>query len=131
MKTITLYDPVSGEFGPIVTASDEDIEQYLTQPHREGQFSSTSHMVDVTTGEIVPRTTAPPPLLHEVRNERNHLLDNYRWTVAPDSPLTVECQAQWLSYLNCLHRLLVDYPLGVGLVWPAKPSLEYRKAPAD
>lgn len=64
-------------------------------------------------------------LLLRLREQRNTLLDTYRWTVTPDSPLTEACKAEWSAYLQTLHRLTVDFPDGENVVWPELPSFSY------
>lgn len=127
MQTITLYDPVSGLLGPVITADDDAICQYTFDPDctwLEGAHDIKALMLDVATGGLVART-APPPQLHEIQARRNQLLDSYRWTVMPDSPLTTQNQADWLQWLKSLQSLLVKYPNGENLIWPEKPEYHY------
>lgn len=123
MKTITIYDPVTGQLGPILSGHPDDIQvvgQYI-----EGAHSVDTHMVDVDTGRVVARP-APAPTLNEIRQQRNELLDSYRWTVMPDSPLTEECKQEWMAWLGELHRLLLNVTDAAAIVFPPKPALEYR-----
>jgi hypothetical protein len=62
-----------------------------------------------------------------VKDTRNGLLDQYRWTIAIDSPLTAECQAEWLDYYRILNRITVDYDDPQNVLWPALPALTYAE----
>lgn len=69
------------------------------------------------------------PLGEQARAERNRLLDTWRWTLLPDSPLSDPCKLQFRRYLAKLHRITVDHQWPSQVIWPALPALEY--APAD
>jgi hypothetical protein len=60
-----------------------------------------------------------------IRMERNALLDFSRWTIAPDSPLSVPNQAEWLAYLKALNRLTIDFEAPGDVVWPDAPLMVY------
>lgn len=67
-----------------------------------------------------------------LKAERNGLLDANRWTVMPDSPLTVVNQGEWLQYLRALQSLTIIFPSLTGFKatdgkwkWPTKPALKY------
>ncbi|WP_375292210.1 phage tail assembly chaperone [Sphingomonas melonis] len=59
-----------------------------------------------------------------LKAERDMALNGSRWAIMPDSPLTAECQAAHLAYMQLLHRMTVDH-LPEAWEWPAKPELEY------
>jgi hypothetical protein len=61
-----------------------------------------------------------------IKAQRVGLLDRDRWTIMPDSPLTQECQQQFIAYLKKLHRITIDFAMPDDLVWPERPELEYE-----
>lgn len=63
-----------------------------------------------------------------IRMERNARLDYSRWTIALDSPLSVENQIEWLAYLKALNRLTIDYSDPSAIVWPDAPAIVYATA---
>lgn len=70
-----------------------------------------------------------------LRAHRNSLLDANRWTVMPDSPLTVINQGEWIVYLKQLQSLTVTYPNLTAFQdtpgkwkWPVMPTLKYAPA---
>jgi hypothetical protein len=56
--------------------------------------------------KVLPAWETPEGV--ELKAWRDRMLDRWRWTVAPDSPLSAECQTAWLAYLRGLHRMTVD-----------------------
>lgn len=60
-----------------------------------------------------------------IRQERNGLLDLSLWAVMPGSPLSEQCQAEFVEYRKKLHRLTVDFPFPDAVEWPSQPTLEY------
>lgn len=69
-----------------------------------------------------------PLALNEVKAKRNALLDNYAWTVLPQSPLTNASKAKWLVYLKQLHKVTKDLKNAEDVTWPTQPKLEYDPA---
>lgn len=128
IKTVTLFDQVSGKLGPIFSGSEEDIADILLLPHIDGAYDSTKYKVNLSTMQVEEITEARNPLLHELRNARNEMLDNYRWTIMPDSPLTEVNKAEWLQWLQSLQNLLVGITAETTdtVVWPTKPNYEYQ-----
>lgn len=124
--TITLVNPETGELGAVVSGLPSDIAPMVTGPFIEGAFDGTTHRVDIDTRQLVE---LPPraPLLHELRQARNEMLDTWRWTVMPDSPLTESNIAQWLTWLRALHVALKDVgeDQTAGFAWPHRPDLIY------
>lgn len=127
VRTITLYNAVTGELGPIISGAVEDIKASLAFTHVIGAFDNTRFRFNVETQSIEEITTPRKPLIHELRNTRDELLNNYRWTIMPDSPLTEESKAEWLLYLKELHSLLINInPENTDeVVWPTKPTYQY------
>ena len=122
MQTITLYDPNTGEFGPIISGHPDDMPAYAN--FIEGAHDSQTKKLNLQTREVEDK--APPPLqLFELRQRRNELLDTYRWTIMPDSPLSSSCQAQWAAWLQSLHSLLMDVTDPATVVWPEMPGYDY------
>lgn len=129
MRTITLYHPVTGKLGPVITADDDAICQYTSDPDctwLDGAHDIKALRLDITTDTLVARL-ASPLQLHDIQARRNQLLDSYRWTVMPDSPLTQQNQAQWLQWLKSLQSILVNFPNGENLIWPEKPEYQYQE----
>lgn len=60
-----------------------------------------------------------------VKAERNILLERWRWTVQPDSPLTEGSKSEFLTYLQTLNRLTVDFADPATVEWPTVPAQEY------
>ena len=58
--------------------------------------------------------------------ERSRMLNEWRWTVAPDSPLSEACKAAFLAYLGTLHRMTIDSTPDVW-AWPETPALDYAE----
>lgn len=123
MKTVTIYDPLTGRLGPVLSGHPDDIP--VVGQYVEGSYSADEYVFDLDARKLVRRGPQPPNL-NELRQQRNELLDAYRWTVMPDSPLTEECKAEWLTWLGQLHTLLIDVVDTASVVFPPKPSLEYR-----
>lgn len=84
----------------------------------------------ISNGEVVVIQLTDDQIKEEkwaiVKQQRNALLDQCRWTIAPDSPLTVECQENWLNYCKTLNRITVDFDDPDHIDWPTQPSLEYH-----
>jgi hypothetical protein len=128
IKTITIFDQTTGKFGPTFSGSEEDIADMLLLPHIDGAYDSTKYKVNLATMQVEEIAEAPKPLLHELRNARNEMLDNFRWTVMPDSPLTEGNKAEWLQWLKDLQGILVGITSETTdtVVWPTKPSYVYQ-----
>jgi hypothetical protein len=122
MITITMYDAETGIFGPIMSGSEEDM--VIRGNYLEGAYDGKVCRLDLSTMEVVPYT--PPPTYNELKQKRNELLDSYRWTIMPDSPLSESCQAQWMAWLESLHSLLVGVTDFSSVTWPDMPPLEYK-----
>lgn len=127
MPSITYYHPGTGALGPIIsTDSEAALDQYRNQPgvfFIEGSHDVKTLRLNLETKELEPYER--PPDMLAIRSRRDSILDGHRWTITPDSPLTEENQQEWLAYLRKLQRITVDYPDGVGLVWPEKPEFIY------
>ena len=61
-----------------------------------------------------------------MKAERVRLLDSWRWTIMPDSPLSASCQAEFKAYLQSLHRMTIDAPDATAWSWPDPPALAYE-----
>jgi hypothetical protein len=129
MKTITVFDPNTGILGPILSFDgpvrgpfDSDQKPLFL----EGAFDIKTQMLDLATMEIINRPP-PLPLLNELQTKRNSLLDNYRWTIMPDSPLSETNKEAWLNWLKSLQALLIGVTPETtdSVVWPEKPPYEY------
>ena len=88
-------------------------------------------MIEVTCAVgVLGRTPYAPPeeeaRWREVRQQRNALLDEWRWAILPDSPLSDECQAAFGDYLAALHRVTLDHDQPDAVTWPDPPALTYR-----
>jgi hypothetical protein len=57
------------------------------------------------------------------RNTRNQLLSDSDWTQMPDSPLTDEAKALWVTYRTSLRDLTAheNWPKLAGDDWPTAP----------
>lgn len=127
IKTITLFDQSTGKLGPVYSGSEEDIADILLLAHVEGSYDSTKYKVNLTTREVEEITEPRKSLMHELRNQRDETLENYRWTIMPDSPLSESNKAQWLIWLKSLQSLLINVTPETtdSVVWPTKPTYEY------
>jgi len=56
-----------------------------------------------------------------VRNERNTMLSECDWTQLPDSPLTEEKKAEWITYRQSLRDITLQQD-PFNIVWPTKPE---------
>ena len=129
IEGITLYDSNTGALLGTVTGTLEDLAPYLNFPHIKGIYDINTQYWDLVAHQIKdkPATFVSKPLLHELRNKRDELLENFRWTVMPDSPLSESNKVAWLAWLKSLQSLL----LGVTeentdtVIWPEKPPYEY------
>ena len=126
-RTITLYNALTGELGPIMTGAEEDLGTALQLTYIDGAFDNTKFKVNVATKELEEILAPRKPLIHELRNKRNDLLNDYRWTIMPDSPLTDNNKAEWLEYLKALQALLVNTTPETTdqVTWPTKPGYDY------
>lgn len=61
----------------------------------------------------------------EMKARRDRMLDKWRWTILPDSPLTKNCQAEFKRYLFSWHRMTIDAAVISGFNEPDVPELEY------
>lgn len=59
-----------------------------------------------------------------MKAERSMLLDKWRWTIMPDSPLTLACQDEFSDYLKSLHRMTLLETTSEW-TWPDIPALDY------
>ena len=126
VKTYTLYDKDTGEFGPIISGTEEDLFIYRAAHKIPGAHKGRTHKIDLVTRSIVSKDPRKP-LLKELKDKRNALLDGYRWTVAPDSPLKASSKNDWLLWLKSLNGLLknVTDETTDTVVWPEMPALDY------
>ena len=122
MRTITLYDPNTGELGPVLSGHPDDLPQ--SPNFIEGSHNARTKKLNLQTMEVEDKAP-PPPQMFELRQRRNELLDTYRWTIMPDSPLSAACQAQWAAWLQSLHSLLLNVTDPATVVWPEMPGYEY------
>jgi hypothetical protein len=106
---------------------------------REGEVSVTQtifppapHIISQDGLSVIAIEPDPAHALERawnaIRMERNALLDFSRWTISPDSPLSVENQAEWLAYLKALNRLTVVFEAPGDVIWPDAPSMVYADA---
>lgn len=123
MKTITIYDAKTGQLGPVISGHPDDLPEVTA--FVEGAHDAAAARYDTETNKIVEAPPLPPHI-NELRQRRNEMLDSYRWTIMPDSPLTEGCKDQWLQWMTSLHGLLVDVTDTSAVVWPPMPQLEYR-----
>lgn len=124
-KTVTFYNPENGKLGPIITDTEEVINEKTQQYpfYIEGHHDIDSFLYDIKTNTLIdkPFTLSDNDLKHM----RNSLLDSYRWTVMPDSPLTDDNKEEWLLYLKNLQSIFKD---GIPelVEWPVKPDFVYE-----
>lgn len=59
---------------------------------------------------------------NQIRATRNQLLTACDWTILPDSPLTTEQKAAWLTYRQDLRDIPQDYATIESIVWPTEPA---------
>lgn len=134
---ISLYDPETGTIKAHVSVTDLDnVDVYLRAGWgvAQGHHDPETHFINPETGR--PNThksdaTRPQVPLErqwaEVRNRRNDLLDAWRWTVMPDSPLTAEEQAEWLAWLKALQAVTKGVEAPRDVAWPEQPALRYAE----
>ena len=125
-RTITFYNPQTGKLGPVITDDENIILQKISDfPfYLEGHHDIDNYLYDSQTNSLVDK----PIVLSEndLRTMRNSLLDSYRWTVMPDSPLTEGNKEDWLSYLRELQGMFKDgFPENI--IWPDKPLFIYEE----
>lgn len=127
LKTITLCNTVDFSLGAVITGTIEELSIYDSMPHIEGAFDNLIYRYDPVTNSAVIRDEplVRKPMLHELRNKRDELLENFRWTIMPDSPLSETNKAEWLAWLKCLQNLLRDFTPETNIEWPVKPGYEY------
>lgn len=65
------------------------------------------------------------------RARRNQLLDKWRWTIMPDSPMSQECRDIFMAELRRLHRMTVDVDNPVDFVWPDFEAIPLSYTSAD
>ena len=127
LKTITLYSTVDNSFGAILTGTEEELDTYLSIPHIDGAYDNKIYKYDPRSNaaELRDAYLVEKPLLHELRNQRDELLEGCRWTIMPDSPLSNK--EEWLVYLQTLQALLKDVTAETTdqVVWPEKPQYIY------
>ena len=92
----------------------------------EGVADDAVHRIE--NGVIVdkpPTTATLEELLHQLRQDRDHILSKSDWTQVPDSPLTATQKTAWADYRQALR----DLPQNVGeitsladVVWPIPPN---------
>jgi len=124
--TVTVYNPITGDLGAIYSGTLEDISPQIGgRAYLEGAFSNATQYYDVATGTIKERLVKPE--LVDLRAQRDHLLDSYRWTIMPDSPLSEPNKEEWLLYLKSLHSLLLGVTPNTTdtVIWPEQPSYIY------
>lgn len=92
--------------------------QCLTDVHRETRSQS-----EKADREKLPPWQRPEGL--EMKALRDRTLDRWRWTVAPDSPLSEACRHAFLGYLKAWHRMTVDAASPAEFIEPALPAMEY------
>jgi len=101
----------------VVLISDEDYQAYIQD---QGQW-----LRDPATGLRVAAPPPPPPtrakLLTGILAERNQRLTASDWTQMPDTPLTNDQRAAWVSYRQALRAFPETCDLD-DLVWPVAPE---------
>lgn len=131
IRIVTLVNPETGTFGPVISGTEEDILPLLSSPFVDGAFDAATQRLDPASGQVIARAPRAP-MLHELRQERNELLDAWRWTVMPDSPLAPANQAAWLDWLRAVQASLRDVgpDQTAGFTFPARPPLVYAEGGA-
>ena len=56
-----------------------------------------------------------------VRSNRNIMLSECDWTQLPDSPLTEEKKAEWITYRQSLRDITLQQD-PFNIIWPTKPE---------
>ncbi len=92
-----------------------------------GCISSTARDVAAALADASkpPESSWDSDLGVYLKATRNGLLDLWRWTIFPDSPLSVASQAAFLAYLGTLNRMTVDCADPRDWEWPSVPAQEY------
>lgn len=72
--------------------------------------------------EQVPATDWAGDLGVYLKIERNRLLDQNRWAIMPDSPLSEASRAEFMAYLTVLNRMTVDCVDPTTWTWPEAPN---------
>lgn len=132
VKEKSVYKKDTGEIVALVSGpTEESLEHYEDNEYGlvDGHHDGNLHQVDTATKGIMARTlpneTEVPLKWSRIRARRNNLLDSYRWTVMPDSPLTDTNQAEWLTYLQTLQGITANVSNPDDIVWPDTPSYIY------
>jgi len=61
----------------------------------------------------------------EMKAVRDRTLDKWRWTIMPDSPLSMACQQEFKRFLIAWQRMTVDAMTKAAFTEPSVPDLEY------
>jgi hypothetical protein len=83
-----------------------------------------SNVVEMTEEEVTLNDTAQTEAnTYSNRNTRNQLLSDSDWTQIPDSALTDEAKALWVTYRTALRDLTAhaNWPNLEDADWPTKP----------
>ena len=94
----------------------------------EGIADDSTDTVDVETKTVKPNSKpAPTPepapdLSNEIRARRSRLLSLCDWTQVPDSPLTPEVKALWITYRQALRDITKQPGFPNSITWPIQPS---------
>lgn len=68
-------------------------------------------------------------LAGSIKRERDRLVNATLWATADGSPLTDDCQAQFVAYRTALHRITLEFSDPSTVVWPSEPSLVFQSDP--
>ncbi len=55
---------------------------------------------------------------NNVRAQRSRLQDQWRWTVMPDSPLNAAAKDRYMTMLQALNTITIDFQSPADVVWP-------------
>ena len=134
---LTVYHPETGKIGGLVEVQNpDDAAFWMDQGFvlAPGHHDAATHFINPETGKPNKHksdATRPQVPIErrwaEVRNRRTQLLDAWRWTVMPDSPLAADNQAEWLAWLKALHAVTKGVEDPGGVVWPDQPALRYAE----
>ena len=83
-----------------------------------------NNVVEMTAEEVALNVTAQTEAnTYSNREKRNQLLADSDWTQMPDSALTDEAKALWVTYRTALRDLTAheNWPKLVNDDWPTKP----------
>lgn len=140
-NTLDIYSIFRKSDGVIVAyVSSPDHEQIKSQYENDefgvvqGRYDNKTKKVCLQTrgimdiDEVSAKELEPLEFRwNKVRQQRNHKLDSFRWTVMPDSPLTEANKAEWLAYLKALQALTKDLVDPDEVVWPQQPEYVYAE----